>query len=137
MIHTDEVVIATEGSRRFDGHLARPTNGAGPGLLIFSEMWGVAASKTEMAEDYAKRGWCAYVPNMFWRSEFTGVVPFEEGRVLASLIPGARFVPLEGRDHILLPGEPATRQFFNELRAFLSAAEGQPAERIDHQQPDR
>ena len=31
-----------------------------------------------MAEDYAKRGWCAYVPNMFWRSEFTGVVPFEE-----------------------------------------------------------
>jgi dienelactone hydrolase len=31
-----------------------------------------------MAEDYARRGWCAYAPNMFWRSEFTGVVPFEE-----------------------------------------------------------
>jgi len=31
-----------------------------------------------MAEDYARRGWCAYAPNMFWRSEFTGVMPFEE-----------------------------------------------------------
>ena len=42
MIHTEDVVIASEGSRRFDGHLARPAAGAGPGLLIFSEMWGVA-----------------------------------------------------------------------------------------------
>ena len=41
-------------------------------------MWGVAPSKTEMAEDYAKRGWCAHAPNMFWRSGFTGAVPFEE-----------------------------------------------------------
>ena len=40
-------------------------------------MWGVAPSKTEMAEEYAAAGWCALVPNMFWRSEFTGRVPFE------------------------------------------------------------
>jgi carboxymethylenebutenolidase len=77
-IQIERPVIVTEDGRSFDGYLARPTNGCGPGLVIFSEMWGVAASKTEMAEDYAKRGWCAYVPNMFWRSEFTGVVPFEE-----------------------------------------------------------
>jgi len=78
MIHIEEVVIATEGSRRFDGHLARPASGAGPGLLIFSEMWGVAAKKREMAEDYARRGWCVIAANMFWRSEFTGVVPFDQ-----------------------------------------------------------
>jgi carboxymethylenebutenolidase len=78
MIHTEEVVIAAEGSRCFDGHFARPAAGAGPGLLIFSEMWGVAAKKREMAEDYARRGWCAVAANMFWRSEFTGVVPFDQ-----------------------------------------------------------
>ena len=77
-IQIERPVIVTEDGRSFAGYLARPTNGRGPGLVIFSEMWGVAPSKTEMAEDYAKRGWCAYVPNMFWRSEFTGVVPFEE-----------------------------------------------------------
>src|SRR5436190_14751000 len=78
MIHTEDVIIAAEGARRFDGHLARPPAGAGPGLLIFSEMWGVAPKKREMADDYARLGWCAIAPNMFWRSEFTGVVPFEQ-----------------------------------------------------------
>jgi carboxymethylenebutenolidase len=77
-IQIERPVIVTEDGRSFDGYLARPANGRSPGLVIFSEMWGVAPSKTEMAEDYAKRGWCAYAPNMFWRSGFTGVVPFEE-----------------------------------------------------------
>ena len=58
-------VIVTEDGHSFDGYLARPANGRSPGLVIFSEMWGVAPSKTEMAQDYAKRGWCAYAPNMF------------------------------------------------------------------------
>ena len=78
MIQSETAVIATEGSRRFDGHLARPQTGRGPGLLIFSEMWGVADKKRELADDYARRGWCATAPNMFWRSEFTGLVPFDQ-----------------------------------------------------------
>ena len=41
---------------------------------------------------------------------------------MASLIPGARFVPLEGRNHILLENEPAWGQFVAELRAFLPQA---------------
>ncbi len=70
-------IIASAGGRDFEGFLARLPSGAGPGLLIFSEMWGVAPSKVTMAEDYAQRGFCALAPNMFWRSEFTGVVPFD------------------------------------------------------------
>ena len=50
--------------------------------------------------------------------------PFEEGRILASLIPGARLVPLETENHILLSHEPAFRQFFEELHAFVPRAEG-------------
>src|SRR4029077_6941333 len=45
--------------------------------------------------------------------------PFEEGRAMASTIPGARFVPLDTPNHILLEHEPAFRQFFDELNAFL------------------
>ena len=48
-------------------------------------------------------------------------VPFEEGRLTASLIPGARFVPLDGRNHVLLEGEPAWTVFCEELRRFLPA----------------
>jgi pimeloyl-ACP methyl ester carboxylesterase/DNA-binding CsgD family transcriptional regulator len=48
------------------------------------------------------------------------LVPFDEGRHLAALIPEARFVPLEGRNHIPSPGEPAFRRFFEELALFLA-----------------
>jgi len=50
--------------------------------------------------------------------------PFEEGRILASLIPGARLVPLETENHILLAHEPAFQQFFKELHAFVPRAAG-------------
>jgi pimeloyl-ACP methyl ester carboxylesterase/DNA-binding CsgD family transcriptional regulator len=45
--------------------------------------------------------------------------PFEEGRILASLIPGSRLVPLDSDNHILLKREPAFQRFFDELRAVV------------------
>jgi pimeloyl-ACP methyl ester carboxylesterase/DNA-binding CsgD family transcriptional regulator len=48
------------------------------------------------------------------------VVPFEEGRILASLLPRARLLPLESCNHILLPDEPAWRRFLAEFHAFLA-----------------
>jgi pimeloyl-ACP methyl ester carboxylesterase len=48
-------------------------------------------------------------------------VPFESGRRLAAGIPGARFVPLESRNHVMLEGEPALARFLEELRSFLGA----------------
>ena len=48
-------------------------------------------------------------------------VPFDEGRLIASLIPGARFVPLESHNHVLLESEPAWRVWLDDVRAFLSA----------------
>ena len=53
-------------------------------------------------------------------------VPFEQGRLIASRIPRARFVPLESRNHILLPRDPAWGSFVSEVRSFLGceAAEG-------------
>jgi pimeloyl-ACP methyl ester carboxylesterase/DNA-binding CsgD family transcriptional regulator len=43
----------------------------------------------------------------------------EEGRLLASMIPQARFVQLESRNHILREQEPAWGRFLAEVRAFL------------------
>jgi pimeloyl-ACP methyl ester carboxylesterase/DNA-binding CsgD family transcriptional regulator len=47
-------------------------------------------------------------------------VPFEEGRFLAGLIPGARFVPLDSRNHVLLAHEPAFVRCFAQVRDFLA-----------------
>lgn len=53
-------------------------------------------------------------------------VPFEEGRLLASLIPGARFVPLRSQNHVLLADEPAWPHFLAEVREFLGTGEPAP-----------
>ena len=46
-------------------------------------------------------------------------VPIEFGRELAAGIPGARFVALPGKNHVLLEQDPGVPRFFEELRAFL------------------
>ncbi len=46
-------------------------------------------------------------------------VPFEQGRMIAAAIPGARFVPLESENHVPLKGEPAFDRLIEEVDAFL------------------
>lgn len=60
------------------------------------------------------------VPTLVLHLRNDGSVPFEQGRLIAARIPGARFVALEGRNHIILPHEPAWPQFVAELRGFLA-----------------
>jgi hypothetical protein len=47
------------------------------------------------------------------------VVPFKDGLELASLIAGARFVPLDSDGHLLLESEPAWARFSLEMTGFL------------------
>lgn len=51
--------------------------------------------------------------------------PFEEGRRLAALIPGASFVPLESRNHLLMESDPAFAECLAAIVAFCGGtAEG-------------
>jgi pimeloyl-ACP methyl ester carboxylesterase len=50
-------------------------------------------------------------------------VPFEQGAQMAAAIPGARFVPLDSANHVLLPDEPAWAEFHRELAAFMGDSE--------------
>ena len=58
-------------------------------------------------------------------------IPFEQGRLLATAIPGARLLPLGSRDHILLAGEPAWRTFTDELHRFLGSRQVAPLSTVD------
>jgi len=58
------------------------------------------------------------------------VVPFEDGRRLASLIPGAKFVPLKGENHILLEEEPAWELFLGELGSFIGIPEPKTDQKV-------
>ena len=60
-------------------------------------------------------------PTLVLHARGDAMVPFEIGRQLAAHIPGARFVPLESRNHVLLETEPAWARFLDEVRAFLGS----------------
>lgn len=68
-------------------------------------------------------------PTLVLHAEHDALVPFEEGRRLAGLIPGARFVPLAGENHVLLADESAWPRFLAETHAFLAAVETPAAPR--------
>jgi class 3 adenylate cyclase/pimeloyl-ACP methyl ester carboxylesterase len=61
------------------------------------------------------------VPTLVMHSRDEARVPFDQGRRLAAGIPGARFVPLASRNHLILEEEPAFPRFLQEIRAFLTS----------------
>jgi pimeloyl-ACP methyl ester carboxylesterase/DNA-binding CsgD family transcriptional regulator len=70
------------------------------------------------------------VPTLVLHARDDALVPFSEGRRLATLIPGARFVPLESRNHILLATEPSWARFLAAVEAFLGPVPAHPAEAL-------
>jgi pimeloyl-ACP methyl ester carboxylesterase len=62
------------------------------------------------------------VPTLVLHAREDGIHPLDQGRELAEGIPGAEFVLLESRNHVLLPQEPAWLNFFSHLDTFLASA---------------
>lgn len=60
------------------------------------------------------------VPTLVLHCRGDAIAPFEEGRRMAAGIPGARFVALEGDNHLILEDEPAWPRFLDEVRKFLA-----------------
>jgi pimeloyl-ACP methyl ester carboxylesterase/DNA-binding winged helix-turn-helix (wHTH) protein len=64
------------------------------------------------------------VPTLVLHCQDDAVAPFTEGRRMAAGIPAARFVALEGRNHLMLEDEPAWVRFLDEVHAFLGTDAG-------------
>jgi pimeloyl-ACP methyl ester carboxylesterase/DNA-binding CsgD family transcriptional regulator len=64
-------------------------------------------------------------PTLVLHAREDEVIGVDEGRLLASGIPGAEFVELDSRNHILLEQEPAWQRFREAVLAFLQT--GEPA----------
>ena len=61
------------------------------------------------------------VPTLVMHARGDARVAFENGRRVAAGIPGARFVPLESANHLILENEPAYARFIEEITSFLKA----------------
>jgi pimeloyl-ACP methyl ester carboxylesterase/class 3 adenylate cyclase len=60
-------------------------------------------------------------PTLVLHARQDALTNFVEGQLLAESIPGARFVLLDSKNHLLLEDEPAWARFMAEVRAFLNA----------------
>jgi pimeloyl-ACP methyl ester carboxylesterase len=60
------------------------------------------------------------VPTLVMHPRGDVQVPIEQGRDLAAGIHGAKFVALQGNNHVLLEQDPATARFFEEIELFLA-----------------
>ena len=59
------------------------------------------------------------VPTLVMHKRDDQIQPFEAGRELAAGIPGARFVALQGQNHIPLEQDPETERMLEEIKLFL------------------
>ncbi len=60
------------------------------------------------------------VPTLVLHCRGDGLAPFEAGCKMAAMIPDARFVALDGQNHLILEDEPAWPRFLDEVRGFLA-----------------
>ncbi|MBX9691112.1 MAG: dienelactone hydrolase family protein [Cyanobacteria bacterium] len=51
----------------FDGYLALPPKGQGPGILIIPEIFGINDHIRAVADRWAEEGYVTLVPDIFWR----------------------------------------------------------------------
>src|SRR5215218_10758793 len=59
-------ITAFDGGE-FDGYLALPASGYGPGIVVLQEIFGVNQYLRDVADWYAAHGFVALVPDLFWR----------------------------------------------------------------------
>ena len=53
----------------FDGYLALPAGGYGPGIVVLQEIFGINSFIRSVADWYAAHGFVAVCPDLFWRQE--------------------------------------------------------------------
>lgn len=63
------VSIAASDGGKFDGYLTLPKSAKAPGVVIIQEIFGVNDHIREVVDEYAREGYLALAPDMFWRIE--------------------------------------------------------------------
>ena len=73
------ITIKAFDGGEFDGYLALPASGYGPGIVVLQEIFGINSFMRSVADWYAAHGFVALCPDLFWRME-RGVVLTEDDR---------------------------------------------------------
>lgn len=89
-----ESVETPDGS--FDLTVWLPAEGAGPGLLLIQEIYGVSDYIRAVADDLAGLGYVVGAPDLFWRLEPGYQAAHDDAGLTRSLEMGSRFDAAQG-----------------------------------------
>ncbi len=62
-------INASDNSGDFNGYLAMPASGTGPGVVVIQEIFGVNHDVRAKADAWAAQGYVALAPDLFWRQQ--------------------------------------------------------------------
>jgi pimeloyl-ACP methyl ester carboxylesterase/DNA-binding CsgD family transcriptional regulator len=110
---------ATAEQTRSYNELLRTTTSPNNAVRLIRTFWGIEL------DEVVPQVRC---PTLVLQPRGDSIIPFDEGRKVAALIPGARFVPLDTGNFILLEQEPAWVRFVAEVEDFLPAVPAQTAD---------
>lgn len=63
------VDLTSDDGGSFRGYLSLPDTQKGPGLVLLQEIFGINENMRSVADQYAKEGYIAIVPDLYWRME--------------------------------------------------------------------
>ncbi len=78
-----EIVEFASNGGTARGYLATPADGAGPGLVVIQEWWGLVDHITDVCDRFAAEGFTALAPDLY-RGETTSE-PDEAGKLMMAL----------------------------------------------------
>ncbi len=127
----------------FDGYLALPPGGSGPGVLLLQEIFGVNDFIKQKADNLAASGYVVFAPDVFWRVQPHFAVPHDEESLQQAFAVMGRYgeeVDLETKaadlvaalDHLAELEEVAGHKVavmgycLGGFLAYLAAAKGSP-----------
>jgi len=118
--------------RQFFTGLFIPDNPDADAIKAFNEIQRVSATAADVVawlssspDDFDVRDDLPKVqtPTLVIHRRGDAIVPFELGREIAAGIPGARFLPLDGRNHWPLPSEPVWEAMGRAIEEFLGTGD--------------
>src|SRR4051812_25490903 len=65
-MNSEQVSIKTADGE-FSAYVARPDAGSAPAVVVLQEIFGVNQVMRDICEDYARAGFIAICPDLFWR----------------------------------------------------------------------
>ena len=105
-----EVKVKTPDGKDMPAYRAMPATGTGMGtILVVQEIWGVHAYIADVCRRFAKAGWCAVAPELYFRQGDPRTAPdtqailrdivskVPDGQVMSDLDATVAFVKGEGR----------------------------------------